>query len=372
MKTLRFGFTLCAMAIMLLSFQSIEASAQKREKIAVVGMDIKNINVDMPTMVNMMLLELEKINLYEVLDKYDVADKLKQQGFNTEGCFGKNCQVSAGKIVNADFMLTGSMERFGNKIIFILRLVDVKAEAVVKSDVMEYLDQQDYLQTMLRLSLNNLFGAENDRHLVDLLVNYDQPITSIRTTLRLDGPRVGATYFWGSYADRMQAPTSEGGFNMYPASVMIGYQFERRFLSAGDFQALFEVIPTIIGMESGLIIPSLPMMLGFRFNQSGIEFGLGPVLRMVRTAEGYYDGNGKWNLLSAADSVGVPFPIVKTIDSRGAFGLSYGMIFAVGKTFRSGYLNMPVNLYYSPRKEGSVLGLTMGFNVANRPRLQPK
>jgi len=350
----------------------LETFGQKKEKIAVVGIDVKNVNVEMGTMKNMVLLELEKIDRYEVMDKYDVADKLKEAGFDPETCFGKECQIRAGKVLGADIMLTGSVERFGNKIIFIFRLIDVKEEVVVKSDVMEYLNQQDYMQTMLRLSLNNLVGIENDRHLVDLLVNYDQPITSIRTTLKLDGPRVGATYFWGHYADRMQAPEEEGGFNMYPVSVMLGYQFERRFLSAGDFQALFEVIPTVIGLESGLVIPSLPLMLGFRFNRSGIEFGLGPVLRLMKTAEGYYGPDGRWNMLSDADSLGVPYPVVRALDSRGEFKMSYGMIFALGKTFRSGYLNLPINIYYSPRKEGSVIGLTMGFNVANRPRLQNK
>lgn len=342
--------------------------AQSREKIAVVGIDIKDVSVDKETMRNMVLLELEKANKYEVLDKYDVADILKKNDFDGDGCYGKSCQVRVGKMLNADKMLTGSVERFGGKIIFIMRLVDVKSEAVVKTDVMEYLNQPDYLQAMLRMSMNNILGIENDRYLVDLLVNYDQPITSIKTTLALDGPRVGVTYFWGNYATRMQAPDSEGGFNMYPASVLIGYQFERRFLSAGDFQALFEFIPSIIGMESGLIIPSLSAMLGFRFSNSGFEFGLGPVLRGVKLADGFYDNDNQWHLVQDTESQ-PDFPIVKSLDSRGEFSASYGMIFAIGKTFRSGYLNLPVNLYYSPRKEGSVMGITLGFNVANRPRI---
>ncbi len=344
--------------------------AQVRQKIAVVGIDVKGIEIDKETLRNMVLLDLEKANIYEVLDKYDVADILSKNDFDGDGCYGKTCQVNVGKMLDADLMLTGSVEKFGDKLIFIMRLVDVKQESVIKTDVMEYLDQPDYLGVMLRMSMNNILGLENDRHLVDLLVNFDQPITSLRTTLRLDGPRVGVTYIWGNYATRMQAPEAEGGFNMYPASVLIGYQFEKRFLSAGDFQALFEFIPSIIGMESGLIIPSVSGMLGFRFSQSGFEFGLGPVLRGMKLAEGYYDADNKWNLLRGDDNLEeLPYPIEKTLDSRGDFSISYGMIFAVGKTFRSGYLNLPVNIYYSPRKEGSIIGLTLGFNVANRPKL---
>jgi len=347
---------------------TLTSMSQTREKIAVVGIDVKNVGIDNETIRNMVLLELEKANKYEVLDKYDVADILKKNDFEGNGCYGKSCQISAGKMLKADKMLTGSIEKFGDKIIFIMRLVDVRLESVVKTDVMEYLDQPDYLSTMLRMSMNNIMDIENDRHLVDLLVNYDQPITSLRTTLNLEGPRVGSTFFWGNYADRMRAPESAGGFNMYPVSVMIGYQFERRFLSAGDFQALFELIPSIIGLESGMVIPSLAGMVGFRFSNSGFEFGLGPVLRAIKLADGYYDMDNKWHLLRDSE---LPDGItsVRTLDSRGKLHPSYGMIFAVGKTFRSGYLNLPLNLYYSPRKEGSVVGLTLGFNVANRPKL---
>ncbi len=346
---------------------------QQREKIAVVGIDVKNLVVDKETMRNMVLLELEKANIYEVLDKYDVFDILKQNDFDADGCYGKSCQVRVGQMLQSDKMLTGNIEKFGDKLIFILRLIDVESETIIKTDVMEYLNQQDYIQTMLRMSINNILGVPNDKHLEDLLVNYDQPITSMRTTLNLTGPRVGVTVVEGTYAKRMQAPKAEGGFDMYPASVLIGYQFEKRFLSAGDFQALFEFIPSIIGMESGMLIPSVSGMLGFRFNKSGFEFGLGPVLRGVRLADGYFDDEGKWHLLrhNAFDDPEEPplnYPVESTLDSRGEFTASYGMIFAIGKTFRSGYLNLPVNLYFSPRKEGSVMGLTLGFNVAQKPK----
>jgi len=44
------------------------------------------------------------------------------------------------------------------------------------------------------------------------------------------------------------------------------------------------------------------------------------------------------------------------------------MVIAIGKTFTSGYLNIPVNAYFSPRKEGNVFGLTFGFNVSKTTR----
>jgi hypothetical protein len=51
------------------------------------------------------------------------------------------------------------------------------------------------------------------------------------------------------------------------------------------------------------------------------------------------------------------------IDKRGSAKFSSGFVFSVGKTFRSGYLNIPVNLYASPKKSGTYVGASIGFNV---------
>lgn len=344
---------------------AIQGFGQSRQKIGIISMDTKNLEYDSKTVTSMVQLELEKSNAYEVLDRYDVADQIKKNAIDPQISFGKNSLVQVGTLLGADKMLSGSIEKFGEKLILILRLIDVKSGSIEKTDVMEYINQQDQLQTMIRLSLNNILGKSNDKMVLDLLANYNQPITSNKTMLRLSGPRVGATMTWGPASKRMAAPTSEGGFNMYPVSSMIGYQFEKQYLSSGDFQALFEVIPALNSLESGVVIPTVSGLLGFRFNKSGIEFGLGPNLRLVKMADGYYDANNKWHI---GEPLEAAYEVRKELDSRGEFQLAAGMIFAVGKTFRSGYLNMPVNFYISPRKTGSTAGITIGFNVARKPK----
>ncbi len=368
MKTTKLFFKL---AITGLFFALIinNAESQNRVKLGVISMDTKGLQVDNQTMTSLVHLELEKANVYEVLDRYDVANLVRKEGIDVNDCFGKTCLVKIGKLLEADKMLSGSVEKFGDKIIFIFRLIDVKSNRIEKTDVMEFIDQQDQLQIMVRMCINNIIGVENDKFLLDLLVNYDQPITTSRTTLSLNGPRVGFTYAFGDVAERMTAPKSEGGLDMYPVSNIIGYQYEKQFLSSGDFQALFEVLPTVSGLESGMFIPSLTTMLGFRFNKSGIEFGLGPVFRVSKLAYGKYIDE-KWVLsteIPAEERKDHVF--VKQIDRRGNYHLTTGMIFAAGKTFRSGYLNMPVNIYASPQKNGTIVGIIVGFNVANRPKL---
>jgi hypothetical protein len=55
--------------------------------------------------------------------------------------------------------------------------------------------------------------------------------------------------------------------------------------------------------------------------------------------------------------------MIRRNDSRGDVELQTQFIIAIGKTFRSGRLNMPVNAYVVPDKKGTRVGLTIGFNV---------
>lgn len=169
----------------------------------------------------------------------------------------------------------------------ILLLIDVKAKTVEKTSVMEYLNIQSEIQTMCIISLNDLLGLPNDPHIVDLLINYNLPIATRKTSVRLNGPWMRMTQLTGKNGQRLTDPKSTGGYNMLPVTSMFGYPFEKQSVSSGDFQALVEVIGAANGLESGTIIPSIAVLNGLRFNNSCYEFGIGLVLRAAKTAEGY-------------------------------------------------------------------------------------
>ena len=59
---------------------------------------------------------------------------------------------------------------------------------------------------------------------------------------------------------------------MYQFVTQFGYQFETQYLNQGRVQGLFEFIPTITGLEQGLILPSMTVLHGLRDNKTGIEF----------------------------------------------------------------------------------------------------
>lgn len=341
--------------------------AQDKPSVAIISIDTKHLLFDNAAMASLVRLETEKTKVFELKDKYDIAYIMEKNNIQPDECFGKNKLVEVGQLLEVDKILTGSAEKFGEKIIIILRLIDVRTEKIEKTDVTEYLNQQEEIQYMVQISVNNLLGLENEPNLVNLLVNYERPVSSPKTKVKLNGPRMGVTWTGGNIGKRLSAGEEQGGFNMFPVTSMFGYQYEVQYLSAGDFQALIEFIATIGGLETGNFIPSLTFMNGFRFNKGGWELGIGPVFRTKQVARGYYDSEGKWNLEEDMP-IDANYEIEEEIDSRGEYEFSTGLILAVGKTFRSGYLNAPVNLYVSPRKEGTTIGMSIGFNIAKVPR----
>lgn len=349
--------------------QAIVGFSQTKVSIAVIGIDTKGMKLDNASMGNLVRLELEKTNQYEVLDKYDVTNLLSKKGIDPDKCFGKIMLIEAGKSLGVQKILTGSVEKFGEKIIFVMRMIDVRTEKIENTNVMEYLNLEDQIQTMAKISVNNIVGIANDNLVVDLLIDYDNLVSSPKTTVRLNGPRMGVSLFLGNTAKRLSASKDEGGYNMYPVSSVFGYQYEFQYLSAGDFQALVETVGAFSGLESGNFIPSLSLMNGFRFNKNGWEFALGPIFRFARMAEGYYDESDKWHL-AAEMPVGSNYLLENSIDSRGNVKLTTSLIVGFGKTFRSGYLNIPINIYFIPKKEGSAVGINFGFNIAKKQKRQ--
>jgi hypothetical protein len=133
------------------------------------------------------------------------------------------------------------------------------------------------------------------------------------------------------------------------------------------------MLVVVSGLEQQLFIPSLVVMNGFRDGKSGWEIAFGPTLSLSKKAKGYYDKDNNWHLKknwNKTDSSGTPEPIphnvVKRLDSRGSMHLVPGWIWAVGKTFQSGPLNIPVNAYAAPSREGWYIGVSVGFNTSKQ------
>lgn len=155
---------------------------------------------------------------------------------------------------------------------------------------------------------------------------------SERTTgkLRSAGPRFGLVHIMD---EATQAKLKEN--NAGSVVTAWGWQFEYEYLNTGGgTTGLVEFVPLVLGLESGIALPSVTVLLGVRLD-NGLEIGFGPNVGVAVRGEG----------------------------EKVAAGV--GMTGAIGTTLRSGRMNFPINLAALRNENGYRVSLLVGWNRSN-------
>ncbi|MCG9881606.1 MAG: hypothetical protein MH472_13485, partial [Bacteroidia bacterium] len=283
--------------LLVLGISVVNTQAQsKKPSIAVLNIDTKGIPLDPNQMGNLARISLEKLDRFEVLDRYELITLIDKNNLNVANCYGKSCLVEVGKTLKLDYMFTGSAELIGQTILLTFKLIDVKSDAIESTEVMEFLNLPLELGSMTEITINKMFKRPvNNELLLRLTKKFDYENTlnnPNKTYLNLQGARFGYSFVFGQMADRFSGSEEFGGYNINPSFFQFGYQFEKQYLNEGKFQALFEFIPMISGIEQGLFAPSFTLLNGFRNNVSGWEIAVGPSFGFSRMGDRYLvDGN---------------------------------------------------------------------------------
>jgi hypothetical protein len=146
-----------------------------------------------------------------------------------------------------------------------------------------------------------------------------QPGELVRKVSR-SGPRFGVTWLGGSVVDSVNARLDT---DISAVITQFGWQYERQFASLESGPtALNEWILLIGGLDQGIFLPSLTWLVGIR-TPNKFEIGMGP------------------NVTPAGVALAI----------------------SVGKTFRAGALNVPLNLAVVPSRFGPRVSVLSGFNL---------
>jgi hypothetical protein len=370
--------TIQALFLSCFSFLTINAQLQSA---AVVSGYTQGAKISPDMAESILRIVTTKSEQFNVLDKLDLQEIINDSKIDVSNCFGKKCLLSVGKAAKVDKVVTGSIESLGKKIVVTVKILNVESGEYDKVAVEEFINLDSEIQTMVTIVVNKVLGIENSQELLNSLVYFNQPPEAPVTYLKNNGPRMGLSYVIGNTAKVLQAEEFYGGWGMNNPTILsqIGYQFEGSYLSAGNFQALVEGLIFINGIEKEMFSPSFALLNGFRSSKNGWEFGFGPTFRLTSMASGYYIGDtlgapegsydeiNDWRLRSEWNGPGSnPNTIRDRTDKRGDIRFKTGWVWAVGRTFHSGYLNIPVNLFYSSSREGGYIGLSMGFNIAKK------
>ena len=350
---------------------------------AIVSVYTQGVKISPDMAESLMRIEVTKTGKFNVLDKLDMLEVLNENQVDVSNCFGKKCLTSVGSQAGVDKMITGAIENLGKKIVITVKLLDVKTGNYDKIAIEEFINLDTEVQTMMQITTNKALGIENDPELLNNFVYFNQPPEAPVTYIKNNGPRMGLSYVGGDMGQVLQNPASMGGFDAAPIMTQIGYQFEGSYLSAGNFQALIEGLVFLTGVEQNMFNPSLAILNGFRSSKNGWEIGFGPTFRLSRMADGYYVDDVKendnwridseWRVPANLDTLSPwggyldnPYESYTRMDSRGDIKLQAGWVWALGKTFHSGYLNIPVNAFFSYNRNGYYIGVSMGFNITKK------
>jgi hypothetical protein len=146
-----------------------------------------------------------------------------------------------------------------------------------------------------------------------------QTLPAPTRSVNLAGPRFGVTVL----SDGVVRKLHDRDIDVSQAISQFGWQFERQlYHSSSSVSVVTEWVGLLGGLDQGLAIPSLSWMVGLR-TRNGAEFGLGPNITPGGTA----------------------------------------LVLAAGHTFRSGIMNVPVNLAVIPSRNGVRVTLLTGFSL---------
>lgn len=357
--------------------------AQPTSTIAVANPNINALTIKPESVAKMMRLELIKINKYKVYDEFDMNEIIKAKEEYKVGCYGQSCLSKLGEELKVDYVMSGSIDGLGNKIVVTIKIIDVKGQALYKSSVREFDNQELEVQRMIEIVLAEMHGLTVDKVVADRLAFKNELITSNNVgKVNNSGPRIGFAVMTGDVADFATRSTKYGGLGIQPFTSMIGYQIEGQYVGTENFSALVEGIFNISGLEQSQFIPSVSLLNGFRFGKSNWEFAFGPRFGVAATSIGYLDKDGlfgeenvfytqqEWTSFQGGGLVNeqtgqlVLDPgFEREFDKDGTKRLATSFLIAFGRTFQAGSLNIPVNLFYSSQKGGGFVGVNMGFNV---------
>jgi TolB-like protein len=334
-------------------------------KLAVISFDANDNSLKANELTELLRIEISKHNVYEMIDRYEIQEALTAADITSSACFSKSCLSKAGETLKVDWVVSGSADKLGDALFIRLRILNLSTKTIEKEVVREFLFIPEKVNTMISICVNQLLDLPNDQVIINSLSNRESYESAINNpyyqTLNLSGPRMGYTIFTGQTAKILQKDKHEGGYDAFPAFFQMGYQFEKQYLNEGKWQALFEFIPLVSGLDQGYLIPSLTVMNGLRSNKNGLEFAIGPSINIATEAQ-KYEEDGEWYRPEDRPDE-LERPLEYKMDSRGETRVKTYVVIAAGYSLKSGKLNIPINAFLVPSKDNWRFGFSFGFNA---------
>jgi hypothetical protein len=114
---------------------AVESSyAEGRRRIAILDLGALNVPKNYAKIVGDLLeVELHKSGAFDILERRRMEIILNEQGLALSGCTDESCAIRIGRLLSADMVVTGSLNKLGNYLLTI-KVVDAQSGAIVLAD----------------------------------------------------------------------------------------------------------------------------------------------------------------------------------------------------------------------------------------------
>jgi len=121
-----------AQAMLLLAFA---VNAQNDSNlIAIMDLEADNVSIgEAKTLTSKLRFELVNCGRFNVLERGQMEEILKEQGFQQTGCISTECAVQAGQLLGVKKMIAGSIGRVGSIYLITVRKIDVTTGRIVQN-----------------------------------------------------------------------------------------------------------------------------------------------------------------------------------------------------------------------------------------------
>jgi TolB-like protein len=141
------------------------AFAQSERKTAVAVMDLRGSGIsetDAKFLTERLIIELQRTDVFDVLERDKMDEILKEQGFQQTGaCDQASCLVEAGRMLPVQKMIGGSVGKFGETYSVQIKMIDLKTAKVEKTAIKDFSEKMDYLLTSGMASVSSLLAGNN-------------------------------------------------------------------------------------------------------------------------------------------------------------------------------------------------------------------
>ena len=151
--------------LILVSFISFAQSPS----LGLVEIKATGLSIDNNTATAIVRFELEKTQKYQVIDEEEMKYKFVTKQHNTTDCFNPVCIIESGIVLGSQKMISGSVSKFGDNTLVILKLYDIESKKLETSKKIEVIkDENQTINEAIGAAIKEFHTNEDNFITVDI------------------------------------------------------------------------------------------------------------------------------------------------------------------------------------------------------------